>query len=314
MTDNAWPQLPQGQWADTMETVKLFTQVVGKLRLAKTPWINHSWHVTLYVSARGLTTSVIPCGRHALEVEFDFIDHDLLLRTSAGERRSITLTGQSVASFYSAVMAAVAELGVPMTIDRLPNEIPSPIAFDADTAPRIYDPAAAHAFWLALVQAHRVFTLFRTGFIGKCSPVHFFWGGADLAVTRFSGRAAPLHPGGIPHLSDAVTREAYSHEVSSAGFWPGDATTPPAFYAYAYPAPTGFTEAAVRPSEARYDQALGEFLLPYAAVRASPDPDAALLAFMQTTYEAAADLAGWDRAALDVPTGEPGRPRDIGRA
>jgi len=309
----AWPELSYAALAPTMQTLHLFSQIVGKVRLAHTPWLNHSWQVTLYVSARGLTTALIPAGAVAFALEFDFIDHALVVRTSDGGERSIPLGGGSVAGFYGELMGALAALGVETRIDILPNELPDPVPFPDDTAQRAYDPAAAEAFWRALVQVERVFTRFRSAFIGKCSPVHLFWGSFDLAVTRFSGRRAPLHPGGIPHLPDAVTREAYSHEVSSAGFWPGGGgVDEPCFYSYAYPTPTGFGDAPVAPAGARFDAGLGEFLLPYAAVRAADDPDQALLAFLQSTYDAAAELGGWDRAALECEEGAPGRPRPVG--
>jgi len=308
-----WPKLDFQALQPTAETLRLMTQIVGKVRLARTPWVNHSWHVTLYVSARGLTTSLIPNGGSGLELEFDFIAGALAVRTTGGEERRIALGPGSIADFYARVLGALESVGAPTAIDPIPNELPEAIAFPRDTAPRPYDPAVANAFWRALVQVDRVFHRFRTRFIGKVSPVHFFWGSFDLAVTRFSGRPAPLHPGGVPHLPDAVAREAYSHEVSSAGFWPGGGgVDEPSFYAYAYPAPDGFASAKVAPAAARFDAALGEFLLPYEAVRAAPDPDAALLAFLQSTYEAAADLARWDRSALECDEGQIGAPRAVG--
>jgi hypothetical protein len=315
MADEAnagWPALPFAQLGPTAETLKLWAQIVGKVRLARTPWLNHGWHVTLRVSARGLATPLIPNGAAGLQLELDFLDHQLVARTTEGGEGRVALKPGAVADFYALVMEALAGLGAATHIVAAPNEVADPIPFAEDRTPRAYDPDVAQRFWRALVQVDRVFGRFRTRFLGKCSPVHFFWGANDLAVTRFSGRRAPLHPGGAPHLPDAVTREAYSHEVASAGFWPGDAATPePSFYAYAYPTPAGFADAAVRPGEARYDAGLGEFLLPYEAVRRAPDPDAALLAFLQSTYEAAADLGGWDRAALDCPEGELGRPRPV---
>jgi hypothetical protein len=312
-TTNGWPKLAFAALQPTAETLRLFTQVAGKVRLARTPWVNHSWHVTLYVSARGLTTSLIPNGATGLELEFDFIAGALVARTTAGAERHVALAPGSVAGFYAKVMEALAAVGAPTTIDETPNELPDAIRFSRDLAQRPYDPAAALNFWRALVQVDRVFRRFRSRFLGKVSPIHFFWGSFDLAVTRFSGRRAPLHPGGIPHLPDAVTREAYSHEVSSAGFWPGGGgVDEPSFYAYAYPAPDGFGAAAVAPAAARFDAALGEFLLPYEAVRTAPDPDAALLAFLQSTYEAAVDRAGWDRAALECAEGQTGIPRAVG--
>jgi len=303
MADEVWPPLAFDDWGDTCATLHLWTQVVGKVRLVQTPWTNHSWHVPLYVTARGLTTSMIPHGALTFSIDFDFIEHRLVIETSAGGVRILPLQQRSVADFYAAVMALLAELGVPVRIRTMPNEIRDAIPFERDRQHAAYDADKAHRFWLALVQIDRVFKVFRAGFVGKCSPVHFFWGSFDLAVTRFSGRPAPPHPGGVPNMPDWVAREAYSHEVSSAGFWPGNATFPEVvFYAYAYPEPKGFREAAARPAAARFDAALGEFVLPYAAVRSSGDPDAALLAFMQSTYEAAADRAGWDRAALERQT------------
>jgi hypothetical protein len=308
-----WPDLPYPAWRDTCATLQLWTQIVGKIRLALTPWLNHSWHVTLYVTARGLTTTPIYAGTRAFEIAFDFIDHVLRIETSEGARHDIPLRPQSVADFYAAVMAAMAELGLQVKIDELPNELPDPIRFSDDRVHASYDADYAHRFWRVLVQCDRVFKLFRTGFVGKTSPAHFFWGSFDFAVTRFSGRRAPLHPGGVPHLSDVVTREAYSDEVSSAGFWPGSgAIDYPAFYSYAYPVPEGFSKASVQPAAAFFSAQLGEFLLPYDAVRTAADPDAALLAFLQSTYEAAANAAGWDRAALECEFGRPGIPRPIG--
>jgi hypothetical protein len=315
MADAGWPELTWQALGPTAETLQRWTQIVGKVRVARTPWINHSWHVTLYVSARGLTTSLIPNGPAGLELEFDLIDHVLALRTTDGGERRIALASGAVADFYAEVRDALAALGAPTKIFAAPNELADATPFADDRAPRAYDPAVANAYWRALVRADGVFHRFRSCFLGKVSPVHFFWGAADLAVTRFSGRRAPLHPGGVPHLPDAVTREAYSHEVSSAGFWPGEARLGgPAFYSYAYPMPAGFAAAAVEPATARFDAPLGEFLLPYEAVRTAPDPDAALTAFLQTSYEAAADLAHWDRAALECQEGAPGRPRPVGPA
>jgi hypothetical protein len=307
-----WPSLQMASLQPTMETLTLWTQIVGKVRLARTPWLNHSWHVTLRVSARGLTTRLIPHDAVGFEMEFDFVAGALVIRVTDGGERRIPLQAGPVAGFYAAVMQALSELGVATVIDGVPNEMADAIPFAEDTRPRCYDPIAARAFWLALLQVDRVFSRFRTRFLGKGSPVHFFWGSFDLAVTRFSGRRAPLHPGGVPHLPDAVAREAYSHEVSSAGFWPGGGGIAPSFYAYAYPAPQGFADAPVAPAAACFDPTLGEFLLPYEAVRTAADPDAALTAFLQTTYEAAADLAGWDRAALECGEGRPGEPRPVG--
>jgi len=311
-TYEIWPKLSYAKLRPTVETLQLWTQVVGKVRLSRTPWLNHSWHVTLYVSARGLTTSLIPHGPAAFEMEFDFLDSQLAIRVTDGGERHIKLRAGSVASFHAEVLGSLEALGVPVAIDPVPNELPAPKPFPQDHATRDFDPEEARRLWLALVEIDRVFKRFRTRFLGKCSPVHFFWGSFDLAVTRFSGRTAPAHPGGIPHLPDAVTREAYSHEVSSAGFWPGGSgIDEPCFYSYAYPTPTGFAAAPVEPKGARFEQKLGEFLLPYQAVRSAPDPDAYLLAFLQSTYEAAANLAGWDRASLECPEGQAGVPRAI---
>jgi len=294
-----WPDLTLSEWQDTRDTLHMWTQVVGKVRLALEPMINHWWQVTLYVSARGLTTSIMPAGDRGLEIEFDFIDHVLDLRATDGQRRQVPLEPRSVASFYQATMAALADIGVPVTINPRPQEVVEAIPFDKDEVHRSYDPAATHRFWVGLVRMHDVLLRFRSGFIGKASPVHFFWGGADLCTTRFSGRPAPRHRGGVPNCPDWVQEMAYSHEVSSCGYWPGGSGEG-VFYAYAYPEPLGFAGWAVEPAEAYYDADLGEFLLPYTAVRTASDPDQALLAFFQSTYDAAAELAGWDRAALEA--------------
>lgn len=306
-----WPPLPLEAWQDTCTTLHLWTQVVGKIRVAQTPWINHQWHVALYVSARGLTTSPIPYADGAFEIDFDFIDSTLVIRTSDGAGQRVPLVARSVADFHAAVLAALAGLDIHVQIHGTPNEIPGAIPFREDRARRTYDPDDARRFWLVLLQVDRVFKHFRTGFLGKVSPVHLFWGSFDLAVTRFSGRPAPLHPGGVPNLPDAITREAYSHEVSSAGFWPGMGLGYPAFYAYAWPEPQGFRTAPVRPAGAFFHEALGEFILPYEAVRTADSPDEALMAFLQSTYEAAAKAGGWDRAALECDIGEPRVPRAI---
>jgi len=309
-----WPELAFPKWRDTAITLQLWTQIVGKVRLASAPWLNHSWQVPLYVSSRGLTTSPIPVGRELLEMEFDFLVHRLLLRVSSGEERAIPLGPQSVASFYQRVMTLLEELEVPVAIHGRPNEMIDPIPFSEDVIHKSYDAAAAHAFWRVLIQADRLFKEFRTGFLGKASPVHFFWGSFDLAVTRFSGRPAPPHPGGVPHLPDTVAREAYSHEVSSAGFWPGnDAFPSAAFYSYAYPEPQGFRNRAV-PAGAYFAEKLGEFILPYETVRIASDPDALVREFLSRTYEAAADAAGWDRQQLECPTGLAGRVRPLSAA
>ena len=307
----SWPELPTEAWRDSCATLHLWTQIVGKIRLARTPWLNHSWHVTLYVTARGLTTSPIPDGTRSFEIAFDFIEHVLRISTSDGARRQFPLAGQSVASFYAMTIATLAELGIHVTIDEIPNELPEPIKFSQDTVHASYDGDAVGRFFRILLNADRVFKQFRTGFLGKASPVHFFWGSFDLAVTRFSGRKAPRHPGGVPALPDAVTREAYSHEVSSSGFWPGnDAFPQAAFYSYAYPEPAGFRDRTVTRA-AHFDGSLGEFILPYDTVRRAADPDALLLDFLSTTYAAAAETGGWDRAALECPVGVPGQVRQL---
>jgi hypothetical protein len=297
-----WPALPLAAWSDTCATLHMWLQIVGKVRLAGTPWTNHSWHVTLYPTARGLTTSPIPDGSRSFQIDFDFVGHQLIAETSDGDTARIALEPQSVATFYAQLMKSLERLGVQTRISCRPNEIQEPIAFDQDEVHCAYDPEYANRFWRVLVQSQRVFNTFRARFTGKCSPVHFFWGAADLAVTRFSGRPAPEHPGGIPNLPDWVTREAYSHEVSSCGFWPGGGPIPyPAYYSYAYPEPAGFAQAVVSPAEAFYSRDLREFILSYAAVRESATPDQTLLAFLQTTYEAAATLGAWDRHALERP-------------
>src|SRR3981189_800081 len=293
-----WPELPTAAWRETYATLHLWTQIIGKIRLVRSPWLNHSWHVALYVTARGLTTSPIPDGVRTFQIDLDLIDHVLRVSTSDGAQRQFALAGKSVASFYAAIMAALWDTGIHIAIDEMPNELPEPIRFSEDKKHASYDPAAARRFFQILSNADRVFKQFRTGFLGKASPVHFFWGSFDLAVTRFSGRRAPPHPGGVPHLPDDVAREAYSHEVSSAGFWPGGgAIDYPAFYSYAYPAPDGFAAAKVRPAQAFFSKELGEFVMPYDAVRTASDPRAALMDFLQSTYDAAADLGKWDRAA-----------------
>ena len=309
MANAAWPELPYAAWRESAETLQLWTQIVGKVRLSKTPWLNHSWHVVLYVTPRGLTTSPIPDGERSFEIAFDFIDHVLDIKTSEGAHRQLPLRPQSVASFYAELLGALADLNIEVAIDDMPNEIAAPIRFGDDDVHASYDADAVQRFGAMLRQADRVFKQFRTAFIGKASPVHFFWGSFDLAVTRFSGRRAPPHPGGVPYLPDAVAREAYSHEVSSAGFWPGGgAIDYPAFYSYAYPAPDGFADAKVRPDAAFFSKDLGEFILPYDAVRTAEDPDEALLQFLQSTYEAAANGAKWDRTELECAIGPVGQP------
>jgi hypothetical protein len=311
-TMQQWPELPYEAWRGTRDTLQLWTQIIGKVRLMQTPWLNHSWHVTLYVTSRGLTTSPIPHGTRSFEAAFDFIDHALDITVSDGGKRRLALKPQSVADFYAAVTAALEDLGVAVIINEKPCEIPGAAAFSNDRIHAAYDPEYAWRFWQVLVQADRVLKQFRTAFIGKCSPVHFFWGSFDLAVTRFSGRRAPLFPGTAPGVAPEVMREAYSHEESSAGFWPGGGGTDyPAFYSYIYPAVPGYRESKVQPDAAFFSDALGEFLLPYDAVRTAADPDAALLAFLQSTYEAGAAAAKWDRAALECRQGHPDVPREV---
>jgi len=344
-SQDIWPALPFAEWRETSETLHMWTQIVGKIRLALTPWTNHSWHVTLYLTARGLTTSPIYFGARALEIDFDFVDHLLRIRTAgtpavssqeskAGESAAVAVTlretraddqapahhaahraaategpslnekivalaPKSVAAFYREVMTALHSLGIAVEINTTPNEVDPAIPFERNEKNSSYDPEYANRFWQVLLQSDRVFKEFRSEFCGKCSPVHFFWGSFDLAVTRFSGRTAPEHPGGVPHLPDSVAREAYSHEVSSLGFWPGNSAMPnPIFYSYAYPAPEGFAEAKVLPAAASYQAQLKEFVLPYDAVRQAPSPNEALLQFARSTYDAASTLGNWDRAAL----------------
>lgn len=301
---NAWPSLDYAAWSDTSAALHLWTQVVGKIRLVQSPWTNHCWNTTLYVTATGLSTSAIPYDTRTFQIDFDFVAHRLTVLASDGRSRQMPLESQSVAAFYGRIMETLKALELPVRIHTTPNEIADAIPFDRDDKPRPYDPEYANRFWRVLVQADRVFKQFRSTFVGKCSPVHFFWGAPDLAVTRFSGRRAPEHPGGIPNLPDRVTRDAYSHEVSSCGFWAGGGPVPfPVFYSYAYPEPAGFAQQRVEPSAAFYSTDLREFLLPYDEVRQSTSPDATLLAFLQSTYEAAANLSGWERAALERPSG-----------
>jgi hypothetical protein len=304
--------LPYTEWRDTCQTLQLWTQIVGKIRLSRTPWLNHSWHVTLFVTARGLTTSPIADGTRSFEIEFDFVDHVLWLRASDGHVRQIALEPMTVADFFRSVLDALGALDIEVSINERPNEVPDAIPFSEDRVHGSYDRDYANRFWRVLRASHDVFTEFRTGFLGKASPVHFFWGSFDLAVTRFSGRTAPRHPGGVPNLPDAVAQEAYSHEVSSAGFWPGGGPIDyPAYYSYAYPAPEGFSAARVKPGAAFFSRDLGEFLLPYDAVRTADDPHQVLMDFLQSTYDAAADLGQWDRAALECATGKAGVVRPV---
>jgi len=301
----AWPSLPLAQWASTRSTLHRWLQIVGKTRLVQTPWVNHSWHATLYVTARGLTTSSIPYEDRTFQIDFDFIDHRLEIASSDGAVGGFPLGQQSVAAFYRQLMEELIRLRLPLAIHMRPNEVKDTTRFDQDESHATYDPEWANRFWRVLVQADRVLQAFRVRFVGKCSPVHFFWGIPDLAVTRFSGRIAPVHPGGVLGLPDAVTREAYSHEVSSCGFWTGDRNSEAAFYSYTYPEPLGFAATRVQPAEASYSARLGWFLLPYEAVRLSENPDAVLLDFLQSTYEAAATLGRWDREALERRSMEP---------
>jgi Family of unknown function (DUF5996) len=295
-----WPALPFQEWKDTCVTLHMWTQIVGKIRLVQTPWINHSWHTTVYVTSRGLTTSPIPYESGTFQIDFDFIEHKLLIQASDGGVKTMSLEPRSVADFYQELFEKLAELSLNLKIQTTPNEVVNPIPFEKDHEHAAYEADYANRFWRALVQADRVFKQFRARFIGKCSPVHFFWGSFDLAVTRFSGRRAPEHPGGVPHLPDWVTREAYSHEVSSCGFWPGSDQMPqPVFYAYAYPEPDGFRTAKVGPGGAAYNSEFREFIFPYDEVRQSASPDEALLEFLQSSYEAAADFGRWDRSALE---------------
>src|SRR5437867_6147217 len=295
-----WPALPFAEWKDTCATLHMWTQIVGKIRLTLTPWTNHSWHVTLYLTARGLTTSPIPHHAGIFEIRFDFIDHELRILKSDGAAQVIKLRPKSVAAFYREVMDALSELKVDTTINTTPNEVDPAISFEQDEKHRSYDPEYANRFWRVLAQSDGVFKEFRSRFCGKCSPVHFFWGSFDLAVTRFSGRTAPPHPGGVPHLPDEITREAYSQEVSSLGFWPGNSAMPiPVFYSYAYPEPPGFSGAKVQPDAAFYEAKLREFILPYDAVRTAEKPDQVLLDVAQSVYDAASRLAKWDRNALE---------------
>ena len=311
LSDTIWPELTYPKWRDTAATLQLWTQIVGKVRLALTPWINHSWQVPFYVTARGLGTSPIPVEHELMECEFDFIEHRLVVRSSSGGERVLALQAQSVRAFYHRVMSLLNELGIAVDVTEMPNEVPDPVPFSKDDGHHAYDAGAAHAFWRALIQADRLLKLFRSGFIGKASPVHFFWGSFDLAATRFSGRPAPLHPGGVPGLPDAVTREAYSHELSSAGFWPGnDAFPRAAFYSYAYPEPHGLRDRAVT-AGAYFDASLGEFILPYETVRTAKDPDIIVLDFLASTYSAAAETGGWNRAQLECALGTARQVRSI---
>ncbi len=303
-----WPSLRVDDWAATRDTLHMWTQIVGKVRLAKAPMVNHWWQVPLYVTPRGLTTSAVPDGPTTFEIEFDFCVHELHIDLEGGERRTVKLEPKPVARFYAETMAALRDLGIDASILPVPVEVPRAIPFEDDEEHASYDPEHAQLFWRQLIQADRVMNAFRSRFIGKVSPVHFFWGAMDLAVTRFSGRPAPRHPGGAPNVGDWVMVEGYSHELSSCGFWPGGGEEG-AFYAYAYPEPDGFSGHRVAPAEAFYSDDAGQFLLPYEAVRGASDPDAVLLEFLQTTYEAAATHGGWDRDALEDDPARRARPR-----
>jgi hypothetical protein len=303
----AWPALPVAAWEATRDTLHLWTQIVGKIRLALAPMLNHWWQVPLYVTATGLTTSLMPYRDGGVEIAFDFRRQVLVLTTVDGQRREVALEPRTVADFHAELFARLREVGVDVTIMARPVEVPVAIPFADDHEHAAYDPEFVHRYWRSLVSVDRVLTQFRGGFLGKASPVHFFWGSFDLAVTRFSGRPAPRHPGGMPNCPDWVMHEAYSHEVSSAGYWPGGADEG-LFYAYAYPEPDGYRDVTVAPAKASFDDTLGEFILPYRTVRTADDPDGTLLGFLESTYAAAADLARWDRATLEV-TPHPGSSR-----
>jgi hypothetical protein len=313
MTQAAWPELPYAAWKDTCATLQLWTQIAGKIRLVRMPWLNHSWHVVLYVTSRGLSTSAIPYGERSFEINFDFLDHVLHVSTSDGGQEGIGLYPRTVADFYANVMRSLFELGIDIRINELPNEIPNAIPFSEDQVHASYDRDFAQRFWRVLLQSTRVLERFRTSFIGKCSPVHFFWGSFDLAVTRFSGRRAPKFEGAgsVPNMPAVVTYDAYSHECCSAGFWPGGEGSDAAYYCYASPAPKGFDAAQVRPVQTFWNRDLGQYNLAYEAVRTANDPEATLMEFLTSTYEAAASLGKWDRAALECPIGEPGIPRQV---
>lgn len=298
MSAAVWPALPLSEWEATRDTLHLWTQVIGKVRMARTPLMSHWWNVPLYVSARGLTTSLIPAEDRGFQIDFDFVDHLLVISTTQGHERSLDLQPRSVAEFYGEVMAMLDSLALNTLIWPMPVEIPEAVRFDEDHVHEAYDPEYAQRFWLALVQIVRVFEQFRSEYLGKVSPVHLFWGALDLAVTRFSGRSAPPYSGAPPNCGPHVMLEAYSHEVSSAGYWPGPSGEGH-FYSYAYPEPPGYRDRPVRPDSARWDVALGEFLLPYETVRVAADPDALLLDFLHSTYAAAADTAQWNRKELE---------------
>jgi hypothetical protein len=303
MTDTSpWPDLPLSAWSETCETLYRWTQIVGKVQLALTPLVNHWWNVTFRVTTRGLATPCIPYARGSFEVTFDFLDHRLVIAASDGRTEILPLVPMSVQDFYADVMGRMRRLGIDVHIWTMPVEIENAVPFDQDREHAAYDPVYAQRFWRALLEASRVTNVFRARFLGKASPVHFFWGSFDLAVTRFSGRTAPPPTGVTPNVASWVMREAYSHEVSSCGFWPGNGGYGrAAFYVYAYPEPQCYGETRLRTADAFYDQGLGQFILPYDAVRGARDPDALLLGFLQETYSAAADLGKWDRLALERP-------------
>jgi hypothetical protein len=308
----SWPDIPYEPWRETCSALHLYTQIVGKYRFARTPWLNHSWHATLYVDARGFTTSLVPDGPGGVEIVFDLIDHAVIGSATSGRTARFELGPMAVADFHARFVDLLHHIGATAAFHGRPNEVQDPLPFRDDIAERPYDADAVTRFFQACVHVDRVLKQFRTSFLGKASPVHLFWGSFDLAVTRFSGRHAPMHPGGVPALPVDVSCEAYSHEVSSAGFWPGGSGIDfPAFYSYAYPSPPRFNEAPVTPAAAYFDKKLGEFLLPYDAVRRSGDPEGTLMAFLESTYRAAADLGAWDRGVLECATGVPRRPRPM---
>lgn len=307
-----WPEIPYAEWRETCSALHLWTQILGKYRLAHTPWINHSWHATLYTTPRGLATGPVPDSGLLVTARLDFCDHVFVAEAEGGARTIFPLQPMSIAEFFAKATDAIRSVGGTPAMHGVPNEVADPVPFESDEAERPYDARAVQRYHRALVKVTRVFELFRTAYLGKVSPVHLFWGSFDLAVTRFSGRPAPVHPGGVPGLPDAVSREAYSHEVSSAGFWPGGGGVEEAmFYSYAYPAPAGFKDRKVEPDAAWFDDKLGEFLLPYDAVRRSSDPEETLLRFLNTTYGAAADTGNWPRSTLECAPGRPRIPRPV---
>lgn len=307
-----WPDIPYGPWRSTCSALHLYIQIIGKYRLARSPWVNHSWHATLYTDARGFTTGLVPDRPGGIELSLDLINHEVVGRATDGRIARFSLEPMSVAYFHGRALDLIRTLGGTPEFHGRPNEIPEAIPFAEDKMERPYDADAVTRFFRACVAVTNVLQIFRTAYLGKVSPVHLFWGSFDIAVTRFSGRHAPSHPGGIPALPDEITREAYSHEVSSAGFWPGGGAIDfPAFYSYAYPMPTGFAAARISPEAAYYDENLGEFLLPYDAVRLANNPEDMLMTFLESTYRAAAELGNWDRAALECKVGKPRQPRPM---